>query len=84
MYKAKSWYLKAYCTQKQDFRIFKLTRILDWEILNSSFSPRIFPNQENTTQQAYNQITLRFPKEMTYRVYDEFDTTQVEQQKTEI
>ena len=53
----------------------------DWEILNSSFSPRIFPNQENTTQQAYNQITLRFPKEMTYRVYDEFDTTQVEQQK---
>ncbi len=81
MYKAKSWYLKAYCTQKQDFRIFKLTRILDWEILNSSFSPRIFPKQENTTQQAYNQITLRFPKEMTYRVYDEFDTTQVEQQK---
>ncbi len=77
MYKAMAWYLKAYCTKKQDYRIFKLTRILDLKLLNENFSPRSFPIQESTPQQTYKQITLRFPKEMAYRVYDEFDTTQV-------
>lgn len=77
MYKAMAWYLKAYCTEKQDYRIFKLTRILDLKLLNEKFSPRSFPIQESTPQQTHKQITLRFPKEMAYRVYDEFDTTQV-------
>ncbi len=30
-YKSKDWYLKAYCRLKQDFRMFKLNRILKWE-----------------------------------------------------
>ncbi len=30
--KAKAWYLKAFCTQKQDWRLFKLNRILKLEI----------------------------------------------------
>lgn len=33
MYKAKEWYIKAFCTQKQDFRVFKLTRMIEWEVL---------------------------------------------------
>ena len=36
-YKSMSWYLKAYCTKKQDYRIFKLTRMIDFEILPESF-----------------------------------------------
>lgn len=31
-YKSMSWYLKAYCMEKQDYRIFKLTRIIDLEV----------------------------------------------------
>ena len=81
MYKSRSWYLKAYCTEKQDYRIFKLTRILDLELLDETFSLRQFPGQEEIPQKQYEQITLRFPKEMAYRVYDEFDITQVRQQE---
>ncbi|MDE6698171.1 MAG: YafY family transcriptional regulator [Lachnospiraceae bacterium] len=77
VYKSRDWYLKAYCTEKQDYRLFKLTRILEWEILNISFIHHSFPKQEENSQQIYNQITLRFPKEMAYRVYDEFDRTEV-------
>ena len=33
LYKSMSWYLKAYCMEKQDYRIFKLTRILTLEML---------------------------------------------------
>ena len=74
-----AWYLKAFCTEKQDFRIFKLNRILDLEVLNESFQHRNFPETANTSNEEYNQIILRFPQEMAYRVYDEFDKTQVQQ-----
>ena len=80
VYKSKAWYLKAFCTEKQDWRIFKLNRILDLEILNESFQHRNFPKRIDTSEEKYNQITLRFPREMAYRVYDEFNKTQVQRQ----
>ncbi len=81
IYKAKAWYLKAFCTQKQDWRLFKLNRILKLEILNDSFTHQNFPKSSNHSEQEYKQITLRFPKEMAYRVYDEFDETQIQRQE---
>ena len=74
-----SWYLKAYCTEKQDYRIFKLTRIIDLEMLTDSFCKSYFPelDEDETLGQAYNTIVLRFPKNISYRVYDEFDKTKV-------
>lgn len=80
MYKSMAWYLKAYCTQKQDYRIFKLNRIVDLEVLPDGFPYREFPEFEECAERTYNRIVLRFPKEMAYRVYDEFDAAQVEEQ----
>lgn len=77
LYKSKAWYLKAYCTERFDFRIFKLNRILQLELLDEYFSPIIYPEQEDREVGKYTQITLRFPKEMACRVYDEFDISQV-------
>ncbi len=78
VYKSKAWYLKAFCTEKQDWRIFKLNRIVDIEILNEYFKPRSFPKTIETSEEKYNQITLCFPREMAYRVYDEFDKAQIQ------
>lgn len=78
-YKSMSWYLKAYCTEKQDYRIFKLTRIMDFEILKDGFSMHTFP--EFNEEQNYQTIILRFPQNMAYRVYDEFDHKQVRRQE---
>lgn len=80
MFKSSSWYLKAYCREKQDYRIFKLTRILNLTILNESFLPHPFPAQTGPPPQSCISILLRFPKEMAYRVYDEFDVSQIRQQ----
>lgn len=80
-YKSKAWYVKAYCTGKKDFRLFKLTRILACELMEEEFLPCVFPEQENALEQEYRTITLRFPKELAYRVYDEFDKTQVQEQE---
>ncbi len=79
-FKGQAWYLKAYCMEKQDFRIFKLTRILDLEILDETFLPRSFPEKE-ILPSPYNQITLRFSKEVAYRVYDEFNIEQIKRQE---
>ena len=38
-YKSKSWYLHAFCTERQSPRLFKLTRILDYTLLPQHFSP---------------------------------------------
>lgn len=87
IYKAKAWYLKAFCMEKQDYRTFKLNRILAFEVLEEGFrkseleSVCSFREQTNAPEQTCRQITLRFPKEMAYRVYDEFDATQVWRQE---
>lgn len=76
-YKSKDWYLKAYCRLRKDFRLFKLNRILAWEILEESFVPIEFPEFDDAHGQSSTRIVFRFPKEMAYRVYDEFDIDQI-------
>lgn len=81
MYKAKEWYLNAYCPEKSCFRIFKLNRIIRLQLLAEEFTPMKYPPSEETSQQDYNTITLRFPQEMAYRVYDEFAASEIEEQE---
>lgn len=81
LYKSKEWYIKAYCTQKQDFRIFKFNRIVNLVLLDESFIPIDFPNLQDMQLGSYNKVTLRFPKEMAYRVYDEFNSGEVIEQE---
>ena len=79
MYRAKAWYLKAYCTEKADFRIFKLNRIVEIQLLAEEFAPMEYPKTAGEPERKYNKISLRFPKEMAYRVYDEFEADEIEE-----
>lgn len=40
--KENNWYLQGYCTLREDFRVFKLSRISNLEVLESIFVPREF------------------------------------------
>ena len=80
-YKSKEWYLKAFCMKKQGFRIFKLNRIVELELSENTFMPRPYPEQTNDLQKMCSRIVLLFSKELAYRVYDEFDETQIEYQE---
>ena len=80
-YKSKEWYLKAFCMEKQDFRIFKLNRILELELLEDTFVPRPYPEEKNNLQQIYPKVVLSFSKAIAYRVYDEFDESEIKYQK---
>lgn len=81
IYRSKAWYLRAFCTKKQDMRTFKLNRILELTLLEEHFLRRSFPETPDVGETDDPMIMLRFPKEMAYRVYDEFDTDQIERQE---
>ena len=80
-YQSKEWYLKAFCLKRQDFRIFKLNRILRLKLSAKTFVPKPYPEPEEDCPPPFPQIVLLFPKEMAYRVYDEFDQTQIQTQE---
>lgn len=76
MYKSKAWYLKAYCTERQDFRTFRLNRIISVEPLDESFTPMPYP-EEKTEPPNLTEFVFRFSAKAAYRVYDEFDLSQI-------
>lgn len=51
LYKSNAWYLKAWCTEKEALRLFKLNRILEWKLLEESFYPKnILPTEVSVLQ----------------------------------
>ena len=77
-FKDKSWYLVSYCRQKEDYRIFKIARMKEIEVLNEHFE-RTLPGPPTKQEKAFPTITLQLEinKEMAYRVYDEFEPDEV-------
>ena len=102
---------------KEDFRLFKLNRILEWRLLEETFAPEEFLRSPGISDSAAvsvpheipgsaverpsaascaaaagllppvgfplseepPEIVLSFPEEMSYRVYDEFSRSQIEE-----
>jgi len=73
------WYIHGYCLERQDFRLFKLSRTSDLEMLTDTFIPRDFNKQlsdfTNTMAQKQKDIKLRIHKSIMDRVleYCSFD-----------
>lgn len=79
--KSGNWYIKAYCMEKQDFRVFKMGRIVEAAALAETFLPMPFPEEDDGRDVELREIVLRFSKEAAYRVYDEFDVSQITPQE---
>lgn len=75
--KAGAWYVKAYCLTKEDFRVFKLSRILSLTVTEETFLPMRYPAEHGVREEDLREIVLLFSPEAAYRVYDEFDVSQV-------
>lgn len=69
------WYLLAWCTEKQDFRLFKLSRLWELQLTGTAFSPRKVPeeklNFEKTWQENY-RLEAVFEPRMKYRLIEEY------------
>ena len=77
-FKDKSWYLISYCRLNEDYRIFKINRIKEIEILQKHFE-RNLPKEKKEEKYSLKNISLELEinKEMTYRVYDEFENREI-------
>lgn len=78
-YKAKNWYIKSFCMNKSNFRIFKLTRIIQARDMEKNFDPMEFPQEKKEMKVNYENVILRFPQRMAYRIYDEFEVDEIHQ-----
>lgn len=76
VFKSTDWYLYGYCSTRNDYRFFKLTRIRNLEITNDeyirSIPDQIFEEEEKFEMETI-KVTLLFDKSMSFRVYDKFD-----------
>lgn len=87
-FKHRSWYLKAFCLEKQDMRVFKLSRIKNIAVSQQSSisSGRSLCSFESSySQPVFNNVMLRMHmnKNIAFRVYDEFDEDNITQMPDE-
>ncbi len=79
-YKAKAWYVKAYCRTGEGFRLFKLSRILAVQVLDQTFEKKAYPRSEDQKSIPCIATVLRFSHSVAYRVYDEFAAQSVQKE----
>ncbi len=72
--KSWTWYLYGFCTLRNDFRFFKLSRIMNCNIYDEVYKEDysdIVIKKEITLQKTV-KVKLKFNKSQAFRVYDDF------------
>ena len=74
-FKARSWYVPAYCSDKCDTRIFKLSRMKDIEVTDERFDREAYLNilpktKEENRHFKIVSLKMKFRPEAAYLLYD--------------
>ena len=75
VFKGYAWYVYAFCSIKNDFRIFKVSRIKNLEIKEELFirnAPENIFMESNDVNTNMIRVVLKIHSRMAYRVFDEF------------
>ena len=75
MFKGYAWYVYAFCNIKNDFRIFKVSRINNLEIKEELFvrnAPENIFMESNDINTNMIRVVLKIDSRMAFRVFDEF------------
>ena len=77
VYKGQGWYLQALDLDREDYRTFRLTRILDLTVTDRQFHRQLSPPDidfDGEIPPLFRlECVLRFSPALAWRVYDEFD-----------
>ena len=83
-FKSKAWYVKGFCLERQDVRMFKLTRLKNLSITDEYFPERNFPcaipNPSPDRPRKDVSLKMKITPEMAHRVYDEYDEHHIKRQ----
>ncbi|HBU11317.1 MAG TPA: YafY family transcriptional regulator [Clostridiales bacterium] len=84
VFKSRSWYMLGFCRNRNDYRVFRLSRMKHVEQTEETFE-RALPAEETITSAPAvvknMAFTLKVAGELAYRVYDEFEPEQVQRQE---
>ena len=74
MFKSQAWYLYGFCRGKQDFRLFKLSRVSQCQILSEKFERKAVQRSiiKEKVKEQLVRLKLKFDKSQAFRVYEEF------------
>ena len=75
VFKWSNWYVFGFCTEQQDFRMYKLNRLWDLHITETGFIPREVPEQSRDFDSHitdHYMITAIFNKSEKYRLIEEY------------
>ncbi len=80
-FKSRAWYLKAYCLTRQDFRLFRLSRIKNAELTDRRFEAKIMPDYDETVVPLLTppEVKLKFSPLLRFKLFDEFDDEKIVQ-----
>lgn len=77
VFKGQAWYLWGYCNTKNDFRIFRISRIKNVKVTNIGFERRQHSDysrsDETESIRPLVYLKLKFYSQALYRIYDDFD-----------
>ncbi|OWA35927.1 DNA-binding transcriptional regulator [Saccharibacillus sp. O16] len=83
--KGGTWYVQAYCLLRSEFRIFRLTRILELRETGEPFRPKPAPPiesyewNEDWDKTPKMEVSLHFGADVRLRVIDQFDPSRLTQ-----
>lgn len=72
-----NWYVWGYCTQRGDYRMFKLTRMTELALANEKCADRIVPEyicDKLRHTEGEIEITVKFDGSVKWRIIDEYGT----------
>lgn len=75
VFKWSSWYVFGYCTERKDFRLFKLNRLVDLLCIHKKFRKREVPQEKLNFDSIFTneiQLTAIFDKRSEYRLIEEY------------
>lgn len=82
VFKQSDWYLYAFCQEREAFRLFKLRRIVSFEMLEAGFQPRPLDKIQFENHYGADLFSAQpgedsFEVVLSYNVPDEFELTQI-------
>lgn len=82
VFKSRAWYLQGFCLAREDYRTFKVGRMLDLSVDPEPFGRTLSPPPVDLAEPSALPfcvpLRLQFAPWMAHRVYDEFDPSAIQ------
>lgn len=70
-----AWYMLGFCLDRKDFRLFKLNRLWELEVLDSTFTPREIPSGSMDFEARFpdgHRVVVLFDPSVLYQLIDSY------------